>query len=152
MSAELLLENLREEDTRKLGCRLAALLFPGAFLALYGGLGAGKTTLARAVAQGLGIEGIISPTFTIAREYCGRLPLTHFDAYRLSSAQELYDIGFEDYLERNGVVIMEWSENVRGALPEDRLEITISGDGDTPRSMKLLSTGPRHAALLEALT
>lgn len=151
MTAELRLENLREEDTRKLGLRLAALLFPGAFLALYGGLGAGKTTFARAVAEGLGIEGIISPTFTIAREYRGRLSLAHFDAYRLSSAQELYDIGFEEYLERNGAVILEWSENVPGALPEDRLEIAISGDGDAPRSIKLIPTGPRHAALLEAL-
>lgn len=150
MSA-LTLAGMREEDTRALGRRLGELLFPDAFLALYGGLGAGKTALARAVASGLGIGGVTSPTFTIAREYEGRLPLAHFDAYRLSSAQELFDIGFADTLAGNSVIIMEWCENVPGALPEDRLEIRIAGDGDLPRRMDLTATGPRHAALLEAL-
>ncbi len=147
----LLFQNQSEKDTEALGQRLAVALFDGAFLALYGDLGAGKTTLARSIASGLGVEGIISPTFTIVREYDGKLPLAHFDAYRLNSAQELYDIGFEDYLARGGVIIMEWCENVRDALPADRLEIRIIGAGDEPRTMEIGATGPRHAALLEAL-
>jgi tRNA threonylcarbamoyladenosine biosynthesis protein TsaE len=147
----LLLENMREADTKVLGRKLADALFDGAFLALYGGLGAGKTTLARSVAEGLGIEGIISPTFTIVREYVGRLPFAHFDAYRLSSARELYDIGFDDYLARGGVIFMEWCENVKDALPDGRLEIRITGDGDEPRTIAIRATDPCHEALLEAL-
>lgn len=147
----LLLENMREADTQALGRKLADALFDGAFLALYGGLGAGKTTFARSVAEGLGIDGIISPTFTIVREYEGRLPLAHFDAYRLSSSQELRDIGFDDYLARGGVILMEWCENVEDALPEGRLEIRIVGDGDEPRTIAIRATDMRHGALLEAL-
>ena len=147
----LLLENMREADTQALGHKLAAALFDGAFIALYGDLGAGKTTLARSVAEGLGIAGIISPTFTIVREYEGTLPVAHFDAYRLSSAQELHDIGFDDYLARGGVILMEWCENVAEALPAGRLEMRISGDGDVPRTIEIGATDPCHEALLEAL-
>lgn len=148
---KLTLQNLREKDTETLGKRLADVLFDGAFVALYGDLGAGKTTLVRSVAAGLGIEGIISPTFTIVREYEGKLPLAHFDAYRLKSAQELYDIGFDDYLSRGGVILMEWSENVLDALPDDRLEIRIFGDGDMPRNIEIESTGKLHSTIVEAL-
>lgn len=143
---------LEEKDTEALGERIAGMLFPGAFIAMYGGLGAGKTTLTRAIAAGLGIPNVTSPTFTVVREYTqGRLPLFHFDAYRLSSPEELYCIGFDDYLDRNGVIIMEWCENVQGALPDDRLEISLSGMGDAPRTALIRATGPRHAALAEAL-
>lgn len=147
----VLLENMREQDTEALGRKLAAALFDGAFLALYGGLGAGKTALARALAEGLGISGVVSPTFTILREYEGRLPFAHFDAYRLNSARELYDIGFEDILARGGVIVMEWCENVTEALPAGRLDIRITGDGDAPRTIALTARGARHKALLEAI-
>ncbi len=147
----VLFENMREQDTAALGKKLAAALFDGAFLALWGDLGAGKTTLVRAIAEGLGIRGVVSPTFTISREYEGRLPLAHFDAYRLTCAQELYDIGFADTLARGGVVVMEWCENVAGALPEERLDIRISGSGDAPRTVELAAHGARHEALLEAI-
>ena len=111
---ELTLENISEQDTARIGKSMAPLLFPGAFIALFGDLGSGKTTFTKAVAEGLGIDNIQSPTFTIVREHGGRLSLLHFDAYRLSSEDELYAIGFDDYLSRPAVIIMEWCENVRG--------------------------------------
>ena len=85
---ELELKGLSEQDTARIGEKLGEGLFPGAFIALYGGLGAGKTTLTRSIAAALGIRGILSPTFTIVREYAGRIPLFHFDAYRLGDADE----------------------------------------------------------------
>lgn len=132
--------------------RISDNLFPGAFLALYGELGAGKTELVRAVAENLGIGGVMSPTFMIVREHTeGRLPLFHFDAYRLSSADELYDIGFDDYLTRGGVIAVEWPQNVSGALPADRLDISIYGSGGDPRTVEIEATGDKHRALLVAL-
>ena len=138
------LTGLDEAASSQLGKRLAKGLFPGAFIAFFGDLGAGKTTLTTAIASELGIDGIQSPTFTIVREYSGQLPLFHFDAYRLGSADELYDIGFDDYVERNGVIIMEWCENVPEALPANRLEIHISGSGCEPRNMELIAFGKDH--------
>ncbi len=134
-----------------LGAELAPLLFYGAFIALYGDLGAGKTTFVRAVAEAMHMENITSPTFTIVCEHEGSLPLLHFDAYRLGSAEELYAIGFSDYLARNAVIMMEWCENVPEALPAERLDITICGSGDLPRNISFLAHGPRYEAMLEAL-
>ena len=109
-----------ERETEELGARLAEVLEPGAVVAFTGGLGAGKTAFTRGLARGLGITGrVTSPTFTIVNEYGGgRLPLFHFDMYRLGSADELFDIGWEDYLDRGGVCAVEWSENVSDALEE----------------------------------
>lgn len=109
-----------ERETEELGARLAEVLEPGAVVAFTGGLGAGKTAFTRGLALGLGITGrVTSPTFTIVNEYGGgRLPLFHFDMYRLGSADELFDIGWEDYLVRGGVCAVEWSENVSDALEE----------------------------------
>ena len=108
----------RAEETRALGRQLAEQLQPGQSVAFTGDLGAGKTAFVSGLAQGLGIsERVTSPTFTIVNEYeGGRLPLFHFDLYRLSSAEELFDIGWEDYLERGGVCAVEWSENAAQAL------------------------------------
>ena len=109
-----------EEETEALGARLAVKLEPGAVIAFTGDLGAGKTAFTRGLARGLGIpDRVTSPTFTIVNEYeGGRLPLFHFDMYRLGSADELFDIGWEDYLVRGGVCAVEWSENVSDALEE----------------------------------
>ena len=106
------------EETEHVGMLLADQLRPGDIVAFYGGLGAGKTAFTRGVARGLGIEGpVASPTYTLVNEYLtGRLPLFHFDLYRLSSEDELFDIGWEDYLGRNGVCCVEWSENAADAL------------------------------------
>lgn len=147
----LTLENLMEPMVEALGARVARQLFPGAFLALFGGLGAGKTAFTRALAAELGIAGVASPTFTIVHEYEGRLPLFHFDAYRLASEDELYAIGFDDYLARSGVIAMEWCENVPGALPRERLELHLSGSGMEPRTAALAAYGTRYEAILDEL-
>ena len=117
------------EQTELLGKKLAELLRPGDVIAYYGDLGAGKTAFTRGLAAGLGIqECVTSPTYTIVNEYLsGRMPLFHFDMYRLSSSEELFDIGWEDYLARGGVCAVEWSENVADALT-DAISITIEKD------------------------
>ena len=117
------------EQTELLGKKLAELLRPGDVIAYYGDLGAGKTAFTRGLAAGLGIrEAVTSPTYTIVNEYLsGRMPLFHVDMYRLSSSEELFDIGWEDYLARGGVCAVEWSENVADALT-DAISITIEKD------------------------
>ena len=124
------------EETRALGRTLAQALQGGAVVAFTGDLGAGKTAFVSGMAEGLGIEErVTSPTFTIVNEYeGGRLPLFHFDMYRLGSADELFDIGWEDYLARNGVCAVEWSENVDEALDGDTIRVDISrGEDDNTR-------------------
>ena len=124
------------EETEALGASLAQELEPGAVLAFTGDLGAGKTAFVRGLARGLGCPGrVTSPTFTIVNEYeGGRLPLFNFDMYRLGSADELFDIGWEDYLARGGVCAVEWSENVAEALEADCLRVDIRrGERDNQR-------------------
>ena len=117
------------DETQALGTKLAKRLQPGDVIAFFGDLGAGKTALTRGIAQGLGITDIVtSPTYTIVNEYLtGRLPLFHFDMYRLGSSDELFDIGWEDYLARGGVCAVEWSENVEDAL-QGAIRVTIEKD------------------------
>ena len=114
------------EETEKLGEALGLRLQPGTVLAYRGDLGAGKTAFTRGLARGLGIaEPVTSPTYTIVNEYLsGRLPLFHFDMYRLRSADDLFDIGWDDYLERGGICAVEWSENVEEAM-ENPVLVTI---------------------------
>lgn len=116
-------------ETELLGARLAQRLEPGTVIAYRGDLGAGKTAFTRGLARGLGIlEPVTSPTYTIVNEYPqGRLPLFHFDMYRLSDPEELFDLGWEDYLSRGGVCAVEWSENVWEAL-EDPILVSIRKD------------------------
>ncbi|MBD9185002.1 MAG: tRNA (adenosine(37)-N6)-threonylcarbamoyltransferase complex ATPase subunit type 1 TsaE [Clostridiales bacterium] len=123
-------------ETERLGEKLAEKLTPGAVLAYRGELGAGKTAFTRGLARGLGYtDPVTSPTYTIVNEYLGgRLPLFHFDMYRLSSAEDLWDIGWEDYLDRGGVCAVEWSENVAEALP-DAITVTIRKVDDTTRQI-----------------
>ena len=127
-------------ETEALGAALAGRLKPGAVVAFSGDLGAGKTAFVRGLARGLGIpERVTSPTFTIVNEYeGGRLPLFHFDMYRLSSSDELFDIGWEDYLERGGVCAVEWSENVSDALEGDCIRVDIRrGAHDNQRLIRI---------------
>ena len=123
------------EETRQLGARLAEKLSAGAVLAFTGDLGAGKTAFTSGLARGLGIEErVTSPTFTIVNEYEGRIPLFHFDMYRLADEDELFDIGWEDYLSRGGVIAVEWSERIPGALPAETRWIRFArGDADDSR-------------------
>ena len=126
-----------EAETEALGQRLAAALPEGgAVIAMYGELGAGKTAFVRGLARGLGAEGrVVSPTFTIVNEYYGKRDLFHFDMYRLRSADELFDIGWEDYLGREGVCAVEWSENVREAFDGSEIRVTIEKTSDTERKI-----------------
>ena len=114
-------------ETEDLGCRLASVLSPGSVVAYQGGLGMGKTAFTRGLARGLECRArVTSPTFTIVNEYEGRMPLFHFDMYRLPEEDALFDIGWEDYLARGGVCAVEWSEQVADAMPEDTVYVTIA--------------------------
>ena len=130
------------DETQALGQKLASRLAPGDVIAYFGDLGAGKTAFTRGLAQGLGItDPVTSPTYTIVNEYLsGRVPLFHFDMYRLSSSDELFDIGWEDYLSRGGVCAVEWSENVEDAL-QDAIRVTIEKDADEPDTRHITITG-----------
>lgn len=134
-----------EQETEELGARLARTLSPGAVVAYQGGLGMGKTAFTRGLARGLGYPGrVTSPTFTIVNEYeGGRLPLFHFDMYRLGSADELYDIGWEDYLARGGVCAVEWSEIVRDALEPGCIRVDLRrGERDGQRRITVTEEEP----------
>ena len=130
------------DETQALGQRLAKRLLPGDVIAYFGDLGAGKTALTRGIAQGLGVTDLVtSPTYTIVNEYLtGRSPLFHFDMYRLGSSDELFDIGWEDYLARGGVCAVEWSENVEDAL-RDAIHITIEKDPLEPDTRRITIEG-----------
>ena len=125
-------------ETEKVGEALGKVLIPGSVLAYEGDLGAGKTAFTRGLARGLGAtEQVTSPTYTIVNEYLsGRMPLFHFDMYRLASSDDLWDIGWEDYLERGGVCAVEWSENVRDAM-EDAITVCIQKLGEDSRKITI---------------
>ena len=125
-------------ETEQLGQKLGQTLPAGTVIAYRGDLGAGKTAFTRGLARGLGItDPVTSPTYTIVNEYLsGRLPLFHFDMYRLHSADELFDIGWDDYLERGGICAVEWSENVTEAM-EDAITVTIQKIGEESRKITL---------------
>ena len=126
------------EETEKIGAALGKILNPGTVLAYRGDLGAGKTAFTRGLARGLGYaEPVTSPTYTIVNEYLGgRLPLFHFDMYRLRSSDDLWDIGWEDYLDRGGICAVEWSENVADAM-ENAILVTIHKTGETSRRIEI---------------
>jgi tRNA threonylcarbamoyladenosine biosynthesis protein TsaE len=125
-------------ETEAVGCALAKCLKAGSVVAYRGGLGAGKTAFTRGLARGLGIrDSVTSPTYTIVNEYLsGTMPLFHFDMYRLGSADDLFDIGWEDYLERGGVCAVEWSENVEDAM-ENAIFVRIEKTGEETRRITI---------------
>lgn len=128
------------EETELVGQTLAKTLAAGAVVALYGDLGAGKTAFVRGMAKGLGShDRVTSPTFTIVNEYGGSLELFHFDMYRLRSSDELFDIGWEDYLARGGVCVVEWSENVTDAFDGSETKVTLDKLSDTDRKITVES-------------
>ena len=126
------------QETENVGAALGKILRPGTILAYRGDLGAGKTAFTRGLARGLGYtEPVTSPTYTIVNEYLGgRLPLFHFDMYRLASSDDLWDIGWEDYLERGGICAVEWSENVDDAM-ENAVYVTIHKTGAETRRIEI---------------
>ena len=132
------------EQTEALGQKLGASLPAGSVGAFRGGLGMGKTAFTRGLARGLGCTGrVTSPTFTIVNEYRGNIPLFHFDMYRLESSDALFDIGWEDYLERGGVCAVEWSENVADAMPEGTVYVTIERAPEGENARIITITGGR---------
>jgi tRNA threonylcarbamoyladenosine biosynthesis protein TsaE len=142
------------EATRSLGHRLGELLFPGAVVALIGPLGAGKTHLVRAVAEGLGVPDsrvVTSPTFVLIQEYEGRLPVYHFDAYRLAGEVPFAELGAHEYLEGDGVCLIEWADRVEACLPEQRLDVTLSMTGPSSREALLEARGAQYERVLAGL-
>jgi tRNA threonylcarbamoyladenosine biosynthesis protein TsaE len=139
--------------TTRLGRRLGELLFPGAVVALIGPLGAGKTHFVRAVAEGLGIadsRAVTSPTFVLVQEYSARLPIFHFDAYRLRTAAEFADLGVHEYFGDNGVCLIEWADRVEECLPAEQLRVTLRATGEQSRKYTIEGRGSRYAALATA--
>lgn len=113
-------------ETETLGIKIAESLTGGEVLALFGGMGMGKTAFTRGLARGLGIQdGVSSPTFALVHEYHGRLDVYHFDMFRVTGWDDLYSTGFFDYLDSGGVLVIEWSENIEAALPQDAIRIEI---------------------------
>ena len=140
-----------ESETEQLGRRLVRALPVPAFVALYGELGAGKTALVRGMGAEAGTGEVRSPTFTIAHEYDTKPRIIHFDAYRLGDSEELFAIGFEDYLSQNAILVLEWAERVVDALPQERLEIWLTGSGEDAREIRLVPFGARYESLVNAL-
>ncbi|NLF70132.1 MAG: tRNA (adenosine(37)-N6)-threonylcarbamoyltransferase complex ATPase subunit type 1 TsaE [Candidatus Anammoximicrobium sp.] len=141
-----------ESDTRRLGAALARTLPAGTTVALLGTLGAGKTRLvqALAVACGVPLETVVSPTFVLCQEYHGRRTLYHLDAYRLKDDDEFLQLGPEEYFESDGITLIEWADRVIACLPPQRLEIQIEVLGDTMRQFRLVAVGrPLHQVLKE---
>lgn len=144
------------DETLELGVLLGNLLQPGDVVAVNGNLGTGKTALTAGIAKALHIEGYItSPTFTIVNEYKGKIPLFHFDAYRITDPEEMFEIGFEEYLTGNGIVVIEWAEQIEAVLPKERIEIEILKDlaqGIDHRIIKIGFIGERFIGYEEKLT
>ncbi len=141
-------------ETEALGRRLGELLFPGAIVALIGPLGAGKTHFVRAIAEGLGIPNpaaVTSPTFVLIQEYQARLPIFHFDAYRLSGAREFLDLGVNEYYEAGGVCLIEWADRVEDALPAEHLRVEIEPVDENRRRFLISATGEAHGELMNRL-
>jgi tRNA threonylcarbamoyladenosine biosynthesis protein TsaE len=152
----LLVTSKSAEETRILGAALAPVLLPGDVISLNGDLGAGKTVFVQGVAAALGVEQrVTSPSFTLVHEYEGRYPIVHLDIYRLSSFQEVLDLGFEELLDPNAVLIVEWGEAVAPLLPRKYLEIGLrssdEGDAATHREVYFRPQGPEWGLKLDAM-
>lgn len=151
MNKRFLIKN--ESEMRNLAAKLAQASFAGEFIALFGGLGAGKTAFVKGFCAHFGIDGVSSPTFNLVKHYCGGgVAIDHFDCYRLADSDELLAMGFEEYLYSGSIVLMEWSENVTDALPKRRLELHIVGNGDAPREAELVSFGEEYDEAIEGIT
>lgn len=148
MEKVIMINNL--EETIALGKRLGELLQPNMLLTLSGDLGAGKTTFTKGIGLGLGITKVInSPTFTILKQYQGRLNLSHFDAYRLEGQDD--DLGFEEIFDSEDVCVVEWANFIEDILPNERLEIVISKIDENARKFNFKATGNKYQRIVEAL-
>ncbi|KGX85076.1 tRNA (adenosine(37)-N6)-threonylcarbamoyltransferase complex ATPase subunit type 1 TsaE [Pontibacillus litoralis] len=150
MSQKRIVTTHSPEETQQFAKRLATLLQAGDVITLEGDLGAGKTTFSKGLAKGLGVTRTVnSPTFTIVKEYEGRLPLYHLDVYRLEDSEE--DIGFDEYLHGDGVTIVEWAQFIEAFLPDERLNIDIRYEDNTKRCMEIHPKGEHFERICEEL-
>lgn len=142
-----------EYETKRLGSIIGGLIFSGFVLCLNGDLGAGKTTMTKSIAKSLGIEeDITSPTFNIVNEYdSGKLKLNHFDVYRIGSSEEMYDIGYDEYVYGEDVSIIEWSSIIEDVLPDERLEVYLSYE-DMGRIARIIAYGNRYEDVLDRIS
>lgn len=141
-------------QTIAIGRMIAENLKPGDIICLFGQLGSGKTVLTKGIAEGLGIkkEDILSPSFVLLREYeQGRLPLYHFDLYRLAAGDEILGLGYEEYFYGRGVAVIEWAEKLKRLLPEEYLRVELSLRGEKKRLLKLSAVGIRYQKLLRSI-
>ncbi|MGR3176619.1 MAG: tRNA (adenosine(37)-N6)-threonylcarbamoyltransferase complex ATPase subunit type 1 TsaE [Candidatus Anammoxibacter sp.] len=141
-----------EADTRKFGELLGRLLESGLVVAITGPLGAGKTYFVKGLASGLGIKDsrvVTSPTFTIVNEYCGRIPIYHIDAYRLTSVNEMYDLGCDEMLSGDGVTIIEWADKVEECLPGNIIKVAMAYETKSERTINIFSSGTENENILE---
>jgi tRNA threonylcarbamoyladenosine biosynthesis protein TsaE len=141
-------------ETEQVGRRLGEHLFTGAVVGLIGPLGAGKTHLVRAIAEGLGLDEpriVNSPTFVLIQEYEARLPIYHFDAYRLKSEEEFCDLGSQEYFQGRGVCLVEWADKVSGCLPAEYLRVEIKVTGEQTRQFIFTGYGVRYEDLVERM-
>lgn len=146
---KIYLEN--EEQTRDIGYKLGNLLTPKSVVCLIGDLGAGKTTMTQSLAQALKVDDYItSPTFTIVNEYEGKMPLYHFDVYRIGSSDEMYDIGFDEYINGDGVCIIEWANLIEDILPDEYLYIEMNYK-EIGREMILTPKGEKYEEIVKEL-
>lgn len=142
------------DDTIRFGRRLGGLLFPNSVVAMVGGLGAGKTHLSRAIAEGLNVRNpaaVTSPTFVLIQEYPARLPIFHFDAYRLGAVAEFLELGSYEYYTMGGVCLIEWADRVWAALPAERLELMLTPTGEESRRVEVTARGSAYAELMSKL-
>ena len=140
-------------ETRELGAKLGRLLAPGDFIALVGELGAGKTQFAKGIAAGLEVDPgtpVTSPTYTILNIYQGRIPLYHFDLYRLHGSEEIEELGFEEYFSGAGACVVEWAERLGDEMPEQVVTVSLAHAGAEGRTLCFEAAGKRGRALLEA--
>ena len=150
----MILKTASADETIRFGKKLGMLLSPGDVVALVGELGAGKTTLVRGIVQGLGVTDrrvVKSPTFSLVYKYEGRIPIYHFDAYRLEDAQEMLDIGSDEMIYGNGVAIVEWADKVLGCLPKEYLEITLTAVSENERNIEISGYGSRYDKIINDL-
>lgn len=154
METSVRLATASAEDTRRLGRAVSEALRPGDVVALAGDLGAGKTAFVQGAAAGLGVtDPVVSPTFTLVREYDGRVHVVHVDVYRLDRINDVIDLGFDEFLDGSAVVFVEWGDVIQGLLPESWLSVDLSLDDvdDTRRSVRLTGTGPTWVARWEGV-
>lgn len=151
---ELIFKSTSTEETMQFGKRLGMVLSPGDVVALAGELGAGKTTLVKGIVRGLGVtdmRAVKSPTFSLVHTYRGRMPVYHFDAYRLKDSQEMLDIGSDEMIYGNGVALVEWADNVSGCLPQEYLKIMLTAVSENERSIEIRAYGSRYDKIINDL-